>query len=296
MIAYPIFCIRCNLAWVGKYKEETCSVCGGLCKFLEGDKNMYVENPKQVGSNLIDCKPQTGKCPMNCNQCFYNRPGASYVPIESTNIPFGDEAEGKIVRMNSLHDSNIRRSTVLRAAKRYKHVFFNTSIPNFDFPGPVVYTANPAEEQPVEMLFLRDPNAYKLMFIRLRVSAVNLHHIREAVRAIHEYSDIPIVLTFMAYYERPDWMTDADFHVNFSDDGSILAYVWKVRHINQYWCPTKMLKKSVLKMMRDTAGRQVTICGTLASNYCRDCRNCEAYYWITQRLLFEREGQNESES
>lgn len=291
MIFYPIFCVHCNHAWVGKCKEEKCIVCGRICKFPEGDKSMYVENPKLVGSNIIDCKPQTGPCPMNCNQCFYNRPGASYVPINKTNIPFGNEADGKIVRMNSLHDSNIRKAEVLRVAKRYEHVFFNTSIRNFDdFPGPIVFTANPSEEQPVEMLFLRDPNAYKLMYVRLRVSAMNLMHIRKAVRTISKCSEVPIVLTFMAYYERPKWMNGRDFSVNFTLDGNTIAYVWKVRHINEYWCATKAFKKSVLKMMRAFGGSQVTICGTLDSNYCRDCRSCEAYYWIARKLLEEREG------
>ena len=244
---------------------------------------MYKENPKLVGSNLIDCKPQTGKCPMNCNQCFYNRPGASCVPINRTNMPMKKDVKGKIIRMNSLHDSNIRKATVLRAAERYEHVFFNTSIPNFAFPGPVVYTANPSEEQPVDMLFLRDPDARKLMFIRLRVSAINLIYIDEAVRVISEYSNIPIVLTFMAYYEPRDRE-----NVYWLDSSNMLCYIWQVRHINEYWCPTRMFKRYVLERTRKIAGGQVTICGTLDSNYCRDCRSCEAYYWITWKLLLER--------
>ena len=32
-------------------------------------------NPKMEGTHLFDCVPQEGKCPMNCNQCFFNRPG-----------------------------------------------------------------------------------------------------------------------------------------------------------------------------------------------------------------------------
>ena len=30
-------------------------------------------NPKLVGSNIIDCIPQTGECPLKCTECFYCR-------------------------------------------------------------------------------------------------------------------------------------------------------------------------------------------------------------------------------
>jgi len=239
--------------------------------------NVKTPNPKLIGSNLIDCKPQTGLCPGNCNQCFYNRPGASYIDPKNTRIPTKRESEGKIVRMNSLHDSNIQRWRVLKAAKKYQHVFYNTAIPEFDFPGPVVYTANSSEEQPVEMDFLRSPFYNNLMFVRFRVSSTNLHHIDRAVGIMHEYSDIPIVLTFMAYY---------DYEPNqHSERSPAVCYVWETRHINKYWCPTRGFKRYVLNRMRKIADRQVTMCGTLYSNYCKDCHNCESYYYITKRRL-----------
>jgi len=241
-------------------------------------------NPKLVGSNLIDCKPQVGACPMNCNQCFYNRPGASFVPLDKTHIPTKKEAEGKIVRMNSLHDSNIKRTLVLRAAKKYKHVFFNTSIPQFDeLPGPIVYTANPREEEPVDMRFLRAKGAEKLAFVRLRTSITNLKHVANAIRITHDYgTQIPVVLTFMAYY---DYEPNRCFKL--AGEDSVLCYTWRKRHINEYWCPTRGFRKYVLDRMRKAVGRQVTMCGTLDSNYCRDCHNCEAYYWQTYRRLQE---------
>jgi len=204
------------------------------------------------------------------------------VPIDKTHIPTKKDAEGKIVRMNSLYDSNIKRYLVLRAAKKYKHVFFNTSLPQFDkLPGPIVYTANPREEEAIDMRFMRAEGVEKLMFVRLRTSNTNLHRIAEAVRILHAYSDIPIVLTFMAYYESEP--------LRFLEMGrySNLCYVWKKRHVNEYWCPTSGFKKHVLSMMRPIAGRQVTMCGTFESNYCKDCHNCESYYYITKRILNE---------
>lgn len=249
---------------------------------------MYRQNPKLVGSNVIDCTPQSGPCPVGCNQCYYNRDDTLWKP----NVPKKAEAANYIVRMNTLHDSNIERNKVLRAAKQYKHVFFNTSIAQFDkLPGPIVYTANNDEEQPVDMTFLRLPDVCKLMFIRLRVSATNLVHVAIAVRAITSHCGIPIVLTFMAYY-------DADIQTMHSfDDGmsNMLCYRWGIRHVNSYWCPTRAFKKYALERMRDIPEndryepRQITLCGSLDNNFCKDCRNCEAYYWITYKRLQETE-------
>jgi len=249
-------------------------------------RKKYV-NPKLEGTSLIDCKPQQGKCPVGCNQCFYNRPGASFVPHNRVHIPTKKDAEGKIVRMNSLHDSNVQRTLVLRMARRYKDVFFNTSIANFSkLPGPIVFTANNTEEQPVDMRFLRLEGVDKLMFVRLRVSPTNLVHIDKAVKIMSEYTNIQVVLTFMRYFEHdpisnPVW------------------YTWETHLLNKYWCPTKAFKNSVLLREDRIAGRQVTLCGTLDSSYCRDCRNCEAYYWITKRRLNEfknRQNENDFES
>jgi hypothetical protein len=108
---------------------------------------MAKRNPKQEGSNLFDCRPQVGVCPNNCNQCFYNRPNAFYNNIDQPSIPSPEKVDTGIVRMNCGHDSNIERDLVIETSKQYKEVFFNTSIPNLDFPGPVVLTANPKEEE-----------------------------------------------------------------------------------------------------------------------------------------------------
>ena len=230
-----------------------------------------MRNPKHEGSNLYDCRVQTGPCPNNCNQCFYNRPNAYYEDIEQPHAPLS-EAKNGIIRMNCGHDSNIERERVIEEAKKYPNVFFNTSIAKFDFPGPVVFTANPKEENPVTLV-----EAPNLMFVRMRVSSTNLYHIKQAV---HWYTQgvggrgrTPIVLTFMAYYN--------------CEPSNKINYVWKKRHINSYWCPTPAFMREVLARMKKVGGRLVTMCGTPTSSWCKDCRNCETYYHQTVRYMKE---------
>ena len=69
------------------------------------------------------------------------------MPIDRPHVPTPEEVGDGIVRMNCGNDSNNQRDLVIETAKRYQRYFFNTSIPRFDFPGPVVLTANPKEEQ-----------------------------------------------------------------------------------------------------------------------------------------------------
>ena len=230
---------------------------------------MTKRNPKQEGSNVWDCIPQVGPCPNNCNQCFYNRPEAFYVPIDTPLIPTPAEVGNGIVRMNCGHDSNIQRDLVIETAKQYNHFFFNTSIPDFDFPGPVVLTANPDEEKSYVSPWNVLSKTNNLMFVRLRVSSSNLDLIRAAVRDWASV-DIPVVLTFMAYYED-DKVPDKE------------NYEWKVRHINSYYCPKESFIMDTLHKMKQIAGRNVTVCG----RWCRDCRNCEMYYWRTLKHLQE---------
>lgn len=242
---------------------------------------MLKGNPKQEGSNVIDCKPQRGPCPNMCNECFYNRPGAFYMDINEVKIPTTEEVQFKIVRMNAGHDSNIQRELVIKTAQRYKDVFFNTSIPNFNFPGPVVYTANAEEELPI-IFVRRIPD--NLMFVRLRVSDTNLDHVFQAVDAYGCRLQVPVVLTFMSYYSFNPIIAHADTCKMAMPGGN---YEWKVRHINSYWCPKKEFMEVVLRRAKQIAGRMVTMCGTPDSNLCADCGNCELYYWQTVKHMKE---------
>jgi hypothetical protein len=187
--------------------------------------------------------------------------------------------------MNCGHDSNIQRELVIKTAKQYKHAFFNTSIPNLGFPGPVVLTANPKEEEDEDVLLPSYISCStlafsNLMFVRLRVSSSNLHLIADAVQSWTDYG-IPVVLTFMAYYDEEPPEAPPEF--------SGKAYSWQKRHINSYYCATPEFMEYVTKRMKEVGGRLVTKCGTVDSRYCRDCRNCETYYWQTKKHLQEKE-------
>jgi len=235
-------------------------------------------NPKQADSNLFDCVPQAGKCPMNCNQCFFNRPEAFYT--ETPAIPEPEEVGNGIVRMNCGHDSNVERDLVIATAQKYANAFYNTSLPNFDFPGPVVWTANREEEKPVVIppeLWTGIPK--NLMFVRLRVSGTNLKHVDRAARWFAS-GGVPVVLTFMAYYDQEPQVSE---EVRQDIGGPDQCYQWRVRHINSYWCPTNLFIQYVLNYYE--RNRLVSYCGSLEGPYCRLCRNCETWYYITLKRL-----------
>jgi len=230
---------------------------------------MTKRNPKYEGSNIFDCRPQSGFCPLNCNQCFYNRADAYYIDIHKPNfIPVEEVGDG-IVRVNGGHDSNFERERVIKETEIYKKRFFNTAIPKFDFPAPVVWTANPKEEKEVPLIYNIPDN---LMFIRLRVSSTNLNHIRSAIKS-YAPTGIAIVLTFMAYYSGEPKNPD--------------KYIWKKRHINSYWCPTREFMEEVMCKMKKIEGRQVSLCSDLDAYACKDCRNCETYYYQTIKHMKE---------
>jgi hypothetical protein len=243
---------------------------------------MTVRNPKQEGTPIWDSIPQVGSCPIGCSQCFYNRPGAYYVPIDKPHIPTPEEVGDGIVRMNCGNDSNNRRDLVIETAKKYQRFFFNTSIPRFDFPGPVVLTANPKEEEwdhytlPAFHRGWTGPKR-NLMFVRLRTSTTNLPLVDRAVHAWTR-ARVPVVLTFMAYYEHVPAVPQ---EIATAVGGP--CYEWKVRHINSYYCPTKAFMQYV--MSRYDHNRLVSMCSSIESSYCRACRNCETYFLQTEKRL-----------
>jgi len=233
-----------------------------------------IRNPKQADTDFYDCIPQTGACPIGCSECFFNRPGAYYVPLDQLPlVPTPEEVGDGIVRMNCGHDSNIQRELVIATAAQYKRRFFNTSIPNLDFPGPVVLTANPKEEQCACLIHSPPDN---LMFVRLRVSGTNLHHIDIAVDH-YTRRNVPVVLTFMAYFTDTPVVDRTDVPIPAEE-----CYVWKVRHINSYYCATAKF----MSYVRDRyLSRLVSMCSSLNDSYCRSCRNCETFFIQTEKRM-----------
>lgn len=228
---------------------------------------MSEKNPKLVGSNIIDCIPQTGECPNKCSECFYNG-GRFYRSLDKPLIPTPKEAGEKIVRVNSGHDSNCEKERALAVTRCYKNKFYNTSIPNFDFPAPVVFTAN--RQCPQNKVHLVKPTL-NLMFVRARVTPWNLDKVQKIIDFYWKTHGVPVVLTFMRFYNGdlipPEHKGD---------------FEWKEHIINSYWCPTT---ETIVAIMSFFAGQGVRMCGTPYSSLCVDCRNCEFFYWEYRRKI-----------
>lgn len=234
-------------------------------------------NPKQEGTNLFDCIPQEGLCPNRCNQCYYNRPGAFYLPIDQSHFPTLEEVGDGIVRVNSGHDSNIDRDYVIESTKQYPKRFFNTSIPRLrHFPDPVVFTANPKEEEKVYLPqdFVKDYDFKNVMFVRLRVSSTNFYHIIQAAEQ-WGIERVPVVLTFMRYY-------DVEAAVKQNDN----FYQYRKSIKNDYWCPTEDFMRLTLQIVSQFNSK-IKMCGTLTSSFCKDCLNCEKFYCQAKERMNE---------
>lgn len=119
------------------------------------------------------------------------------------------------------------------------------------------------------------------MAVRLRVSSTNLHHIEEAVGAWAS-KDIPIILTFMAYYTYCPEIKSSKYRsgASLGITGKIVEetqaetenYVWQERHVNSYWCPKPEFIERVVEMFK--GNELVFVCG----KWCKDCGNCEKLY------------------
>lgn len=235
-------------------------------------------NPKQDGLPLYDCIPQSGPCPNNCSQCYYNH--NFYLPIDKPHFPTLEEVGDGIVRVNSGNDSNFEREWVILSTERYLKRFFNTSIPEFDFPDPVVFTANPNEECAVPDHCIPEEQIKNLMFVRLRVSSTNLHLVQKAVK---EWGGrgVPIVLTFMRYFE------EAASNKQYGDQ-----YVYREHIKNSYWCPTEEFMRVALAYVQ-IANAHVEMCGTPRSSLCKDCLCCAKYYYEAKRRMSSADQKNQ---
>lgn len=232
-------------------------------------KEEYVENPKLKGSNIVDCIPHTGECPLKCLECFYNG-GRFFRTLDEPWMPPQELTEGKIVRVNSGHDSNIDRGMVLRKTQHFEHVFYNTAIGKGikKFLSPVVFTCNGGPRSRLKLLY---PVPKNLMFVRVRVDSWDVETVDKAVKYYWEEHRVPIVLTFMRFYNGDLIPEEA------KND-----YEWRKNVTNSYWCPKV---ETVLRIMGEFKGRGVRTCGTPASSSCFDCRNCELLYWDCLRRM-----------
>jgi len=226
----------------------------------------YTENPKLKGTNIIDCIPQVGECKHQCPECFYNG-GRFFRTLDEPWMPSLEEVGDKIVRVNSGNDSNSQKELVLEKTEQYRLKFFNTSVPNFDFPDPVVFTCNGGKKG--ELKLVEDP-PWNLMFVRVRVNSWDMETIDRAVEHYWNTHGVPVVLTFMRYYNGDLIPEEA------KND-----YEWRKSIVNDYFC---LKQEALLRIMSRYKGKGVRMCGTPVSSNCVDCRNCELFY---QKKLFD---------
>ena len=226
-------------------------------------------NPKQVGSLLYDCKPQVGLCPRRCSNCYYNILGAGHKLVREPIIPSVEDTAGCIVRVNALHDSNIDRELVIDTARRYKDYFFNTSVDSFDFPAPVVYTTNINDWLLPKFISSGDVPA-NIMFVRILVSACNIRDVNH-LTSYWTGLQVPVVFTFMRFKTIQNSAV-AKAH-----------YEWKKFITHKWFCPKREFMADTMSLYKGS--KLVSMCGTLDSHYCRDCKNCETYYYQTVKRM-----------
>ena len=237
----------------------------------------YIENPKTKGSGIVCAIPQSGTCPNNCADCFFQS-GRSYLePLEENlpNMPY-TESLGRVVRVNDGNDSNNFPYLVRDSVRFYAHKFYNTSTPKrFKFfRDPVVLTINPAE--------MTDKEWHKvniipknLMFVRIRTNMWNLETVVRPAIKYYTEKRVPIVLTFMAYYDTqvPEKWQE--------------YYIFEKRTLNAYW----VLKTKFWKMIMDEfwENDMVYSCskieGEKASRSCARCGNCIREYFVTMERV-----------
>lgn len=232
----------------------------------------YIFNPKTQGSGIICAIPQKGRCPNGCEDCFFQS-GRSYLePLDKNlpNMPDIPLAKDYIVRVNDGNDSNVNRQLVLDSTQWYPNKFFNTAL-NKDLKGfgaPVVLTLNPGEMTDTEWHKVH-PIPKNLMFVRVRTNAWNLKNIVTPAVNYYTSNDVPVVLTFMAYYEKKPLMND--------------DYIYRKRTMNSYYAITTKAWERIMEPFR--YNKYVYSCGKVegekGTSGCKYCGNCLREYYNT---------------
>lgn len=226
--------------------------------------NPVRQNPKLEGSMLVDCIPQVGNCPNECLECYYNG-GGFFTDKKTPLVPTLEEVGNKIVRVNSGHDSNLQKELVLRITEKYTNKFYNTSIPNFDFPAPVVFTCNGRDTDFSAMMVVRELK--NLMEVRFRTNLWNLDLLDEVV-SFYAGHGVPVTITFMRYTDLSNIPVKYRNH-----------YEMRKSILNVYYHLSREKQREVVEKYPgpnegEFSQRMVGMCGTPDSSYCRDCHRC----------------------
>ena len=235
---------------------------------------VYIENPKLKGSGILACIPQTGKCPIGCSDCFFQS-GRSYLePLDKNlpNMPSLDQVKNRVVRVNDGNDSNNERDLVVERCKQYPLKFYNTSIPKDlgGFGDPVVLTVNPGDMTDNKAHFL-DYIPNNLMFVRVRVNTWNIENIVNKVVDYYTKEEVPVILTFMAYYTED------------IPEGHKENYVFRKRNINSYRAITTDAWEKIMDIYKYNPF--VYSCGKIEGEKgvsgCARCGNCIREFFVT---------------
>jgi hypothetical protein len=234
---------------------------------------MYIENPKTKGSGIIGAIPQKGKCPINCEFCFFNeRSYLAPLEVNTPNMPSQEEAEGKVVRVNDGGDSSTDFPLSVTAAKIYKDKFYNTSSPShlLAYDAPIVLTVNPGLLTNEDIWLIPPIESKKIMFVRFRLTSWNVLLAKRCIM-YYQILEIPTVLTPMAY---PSILPIPNSELQF--------YEWKKRTLNDYWVLTKQGKDLVKRYLH---GETYFWC----EGECRKCGNCLREYFRKKEELWKLE-------
>lgn len=239
---------------------------------------MKKENPKTKGSGIVCAIPQTGTCPNNCEDCFFQS-GRSYLEPLKENLPFIPEpTDFQVVRINDGNDSNVDKPTVLMRTYQFPLKFYNTAIPNLDFDAPIVLTVNPGKMTDTGFHKIQGRDAPKnLMFVRFRANTWNVELQKACIR-YYSQRDVPIVLTFMAYFDMADRIPE-------KHRGN---YIFRKRTLNSYNAITTTAWRKVMQLYENN--KWVHSCGKiegeLGDTHCRFCGNCLREYFATRERMY----------
>jgi len=229
----------------------------------------FKENPKTKGSGILTCIPQTGRCLIGCEDCFFQS-GRSYLePLEKNlpNMPPLEMAENMIVRVNDGNDSSNDFPSAMENTMYFRNKFYNTSMVNHlqDFDAPFVLTINP--KSMTDKSFHQIKPLCNLMFVRFRTNTWNWTVANAAVE-YYTSKDVPVVLTFMAYYNG----NIPESHQKY--------YQLRKRVLNEYQAITTEAWQMVMERYREN--KYVYSCGRegIASG-CKFCGNCLREYFAT---------------
>lgn len=237
-----------------------------------GEIKTYESNPKLIGSNIIDCIPQVGKCPNYCKECYFNVQGFFW-PKNKPLIPSLEEVGDKIVRVNSGNDSNNQRDLVIQSTSQYEKKFYNTSIPKFNFPGPVVFTCN-RDDDHADIV----DDSSNIMMVRFRSTPWNQGLLSNVVQHYVGEKQVPVTITYMRFRNMNniprEYHKMYDVRIHVVNSWAILKPQYQVGLSSWY------------RIENDENKGMVGTCGTPESSLCKDCGRCE---WAYERICTVRD-------